>query len=76
MGCLRQPEYAAQLCTVLGPAPCTVPKVNYTFRYCLTLRCRITKQLRGLIACLLRQFSHDKLNRGVSAFAEVNGFET
>ena len=76
MGCLRQPEYAAQLCTVLGPAPCTVPKVNYTFRYCLTLRCRMTKQLRGLIAWLLRQFSHDKLNRGVSAFAEVNGFET
>ena len=28
-----------------------------------------------LLACLLRQFSKDKDNRGVSAFVDVNGFE-
>ncbi|MBR3974079.1 MAG: primosomal protein N' [Oscillospiraceae bacterium] len=73
--CLKQPEYASGSCTVLGPAPCAVPKINYNFRYRLTLRGVLTKQLRQLIAHLLRQFSQDKMNRGVSAFADVNGFE-
>ena len=34
-----------------------------------------SKPLRELTAHLLRQFSQDKLNRGVSAFADVNGFD-
>lgn len=75
IGCLKQQEFASEICTVLGPAPCVVPKVNYSFRYSLTLRCRMTRQLRGLVAYLLRQFSQDKLNRGVTAYAEVNGFD-
>ena len=74
-GCLTQAAYAHEKCTVLGPAPCVVPKINYHFRYQLTLRCRMTKQLRLLLAHLLRQFSKDKRNRGVSAFVDVNGFE-
>ena len=73
--CLRQPGYAGEHCAVLGPAPCPVPKINYHFRYRLTLRCRQSKALRLLIAHLLRQFAKDKLNRGVSAFADVNGFD-
>ena len=73
--CLRQPAYKEEQCTVLGPAPCPVPKINYHFRYRLTLRCAMTRQLRLLLAHLLRQFSKDKLNRGVSAFIDVNGFE-
>ncbi len=73
--CLREPAYAAQVCQVLGPAPCAVPKINYNFRYRLTLRCRMTKDLRLLLAHLLRQFSKDSANRGVSAFADVNGNE-
>ena len=28
-----------------------------------------------LLACLLRQFSKDKDNRGVSAFIDVNGYD-
>ncbi len=60
---------------MLGPAPCVVPKINYNFRYQLTLRCRMTKPLRLLLAHLLREFSKDKQNRGVSAFVDVNGFE-
>ena len=75
IACLKQPGYEQESCTVLGPAPCPVPKINYNFRYRLTLRCGLTKQLRSLIAHLLRQFSQDKLNRGVSAFADVNGFD-
>ena len=73
--CLRQEPYKDETCTVLGPAPCVVPKVNYNFRYQLTLRCRMTKTLRQLLAYLLRQFSLDKANRGVSAFIDVNGYD-
>ena len=71
--CMKQPEYAENESTVLGPAPCTVPKINYNYRYQLTLRCRMNKQLRLLLAHMLRQFSQDKDNRGVSAFIDVNG---
>ena len=73
--CLRQPAYGAEHCAVLGPAPCPVPKINYNFRYRLTLRCSQSKALRLLLAHLLRQFAKDSLNRGVSAFADVNGFD-
>ena len=73
--CLKEPAYAQERCSVLGPAPCTVPKINYNFRYQLTLRCRMTKNLRFLLAHLLRQFSQDKVNRGVNAFIDVNGYE-
>ena len=73
--CLRLPEYRENQCTVLGPAPCAVPKINYNFRYRLTVRCGATRQMRQLIAHLLRQFSQDKLNRGVNAFADVNGYD-
>ena len=50
-------------------------KINYNVRYRLTLRCKMTKQLRLLLAYLLRQFMQDKENRGVSAFVDVNGLE-
>lgn len=73
--CLRQEEYRQEVCTVLGPAPCVVPKINYNFRYQLTLRCRMTRKLRLLLRWLLVQFSKDRANRGISAFVDVNGFE-
>ena len=75
IACLKEDGYAQEICTVLGPAPCAVPKINYNFRYRLTLRCRMSRNLRLLIAHLLRQFSQDKLNRKVSAFADVNGLD-
>ncbi|MBE6917798.1 MAG: primosomal protein N' [Ruminococcaceae bacterium] len=73
--CMKMPAYASEKCSCLGPAPCAVPKINYNFRYRLTLRCRMTKQLRQLLAHLLRQFTQDKENRGVSAFVDVNGLD-
>ena len=73
--CLKQEPYNLEHCMVLGPAPCAVAKINYNFRYRLTLRCRMTRSLRLLLAHLLREFSKDKQNRGVSAFIDVNGFE-
>ena len=75
IACLKETAYEKEICTVLGPAPCAVPKINYHFRYRLTLRCRMSRNLRTLLAYLLRQFSQDKLNRGVSAFADVNAIE-
>jgi primosomal protein N' (replication factor Y) len=71
--CLRQSQYMEEKCTVLGPAPCPVPKINYNYRYRLTLRCRMTKPLRQLLAHLLRQFSKDGANRNISAFVDTNG---
>ena len=73
--CLRQSGYSQEICSVLGPAPCAVPKINYNFRYQLTLRCRMTRNLRLLLAHLLREFSKDKANRNVSAYIDVNGYE-
>ncbi|MBQ3491580.1 MAG: primosomal protein N' [Oscillospiraceae bacterium] len=72
---LQKPEYAGERCTILGPAPCPVPKINYNYRYRLTMRCKMTKPLRLLLAHLLRQFAQDRDNRGVSVFIDVNGFE-
>ena len=73
--CLQQPDYYTENCAVLGPAPCPVPKINYNYRYRLTLRCPMDKKLRGLLAHLLRQFSKDRENRGVSAFIDINGYD-
>lgn len=74
-GCLRRPEYGDGQATVLGPAPCAVPKINYNYRYRVTLRCRMDKALRSLLAHMLRQFSQDRGNRGVSAFIDINGYD-
>ena len=68
-------QVPAERCSVLGPAPCVVPKVNYHYRYQLTLRCHMTRPLRQLLAALLRKFSQDKANRGVKAYVDVKGYD-
>ena len=73
--CLQEAPWGGQNWSLLGPAPCPVPKINYNFRYRLTLRCKADKHLRLLIAHMLRQFAQDKENRGVSVFADINGYE-
>lgn len=75
LSCCAEPAYRENNCTVLGPAPCAVPKINYNFRYRLTLRCAMNNAMRQLLAHLLRQFAKDSANRGVSAFVDVNGME-
>ena len=75
LGCLAQPDYQAERADVLGPAPCPVPKINYHYRYRLTVNGKMTRPMRFLIAWLLQQFGKDKDSRGVTAFADVNGFE-
>ena len=75
LGCLAAPEYREERVTVLGPAPCVVPKINYNYRHQLTLRGKMTHNLRLLLAHMLRQFARDKQNRGVTAFVDVNGYD-
>ena len=75
MACRQEPAYAAEHWTCLGPAPCPVPKVNYHYRYRLTVSCRLTRNLRQLLAYLLKSFGADRQMRGVTAFIDVNGFE-
>ncbi len=74
-GWLKQNRYDENTYTLLGPAPCPVMKINYHFRYRLTLRCRADRPLRQTLGAFLRQFMQDKRNRGVSAFVDVNGYE-
>ena len=75
LACLKQPDYQQETCTALGPAPCVVPKINYNYRYRLSLRLKMSQKMAALLGHLLRQFSQDKENRGVTAFIDVNGFE-
>ena len=72
---LRQSPYAGLERDVLGPAPAAVLRVNCTYRYRLTLRCKNSKQLRALLAFLLSAFAKDTQNRGVSAFVDVNPYD-
>ena len=60
---------------LLGPAPCPVMKINYNFRYRLTLRCQVTRQVRLMLAQLLRLFQQDRQHRGLNAWIDVNGFD-
>ena len=60
---------------LLGPAPCPILKINYNFRYRLTLRCQVTRPVRLMLAQLLRLFQQDKQHRGINAWVDVNGYD-
>lgn len=72
---LQTKVYAQQQVQVLGPAPAPVVKVNNRYRHRLTLNCKNTRPLRELLAYLIREFTRDRKNRGVSAYADVNAYE-
>ncbi len=46
---------------VLGPAPCTVPKINERYRYKLTVKCRNDGQFRDLVRETLDCYEKEKL---------------
>ena len=60
---------------LLGPAPCPILKINYNFRYRLTLRCQVTRPVRLMLAQLLRLFQQDRQHRGLNAWIDINGFD-
>ena len=69
---LRHPPLDRLELRILGPAPASIAKVNDRYRYRLTLSCINTKQIRALVAELLRCAQADKENKGVSVFADIN----
>ena len=60
---------------VFGPAPAAVAKINYQFRYRLTLRSAGGKALRQQLGVLLRDFARNRANRGVTAYIDVNAYD-
>jgi primosomal protein N' (replication factor Y) len=60
---------------LLGPAPAAVAKVNNRYRYRLTVCGNNNRQLRALLAHLVRAAQQDKENRGLSIFVDVNAFD-
>ena len=67
---------AADSCDALFPRrPALYCAFISTSSYRLTDNCHLDKPLRQLLSWLLAQFGKDQQNRGVSAFADVNGFE-
>ena len=74
-GALRTESYRSLDVQLLGPAPAPVTRVNNTYRYRLTLCGQNSRTLRALAADYLRQFSKDRRNKGVFAFADVNSYD-
>ena len=74
-GALRTEAFRSLQVRLLGPAGAPVPRVNNTWRYRLTLCAKNSRPLRALVADYLRQFSKDKRNKGVFAFADVNAYD-
>ncbi len=69
---LKAPQYADLGFRLLGPAPAAIAKVNERYRYRLTLSAENKKNLRDLLAHLVRQAQKDKRNKGVSITVDVN----
>lgn len=57
---------------MLGPAPAPVLKVNNRYRYRVLVKCRNGKELRAILAHLLKEAQQDKANRGLSILLDVN----
>ena len=72
---LNSEYYREQEVRILGPAPAQIPRVNFVYRYRLTLLCKNTRVMRQLLSHLMREFQKNKENRGVGVFADVNGNE-
>ena len=69
---LQTAPYDAMEIQLLGPAPAAVTKVNNRYRYRVTVSGKNCKELRALLAHLVRSAQQDKENRGVSVFADMN----
>ena len=72
---LRETGLLSAAVNLLGPAPAAIPKINNKFRFRLTLCCTGSKALRLELSSLLRAFSGQKENAGVSLWVDVNGYE-
>ena len=57
----------------LGPAPCTLERINNKYRYRLILKCKNSKTFRGVISYMLSEFYKNKSFVKVSIYADING---
>ena len=60
---------------LLGPAPASVARVNYSYRYQLTLVCKNSAAIRRLLSYVLAEFSRDRRNKGITALIDVNSYQ-
>ena len=72
---LNSEYYREQQHRILGPAPAQIPRVNFVYRYRLTLLCKNTRIMRQLLSHLMREFQKNKDYRGIGVYADVNGNE-
>ena len=71
---LRREPYCQMSAQLLGPAPAAVARVNYSYRYQLTLVCKNSASIRRLLAFVLAEFSKDRRNQGLTAMIDVNSY--
>ncbi len=57
----------------LGPAPCTLGRINGKYRYRLILKCRNTPTLRAAVSRTLIEFYKCAELRQASVYADING---
>jgi len=60
---------------LLGPAPAAVSKISNIYRYRLLINCENNKRIREIIAHVVKEFSRDKTNRGVTVFADTDIYD-
>ena len=72
---LQKEPYCRAPAQLLGPAPASVARVNYSYRYQLTLVCRNSAAIRRLLAYILAEFSKDRRNKGITALIDVNSYQ-
>ncbi|MBQ2675854.1 MAG: primosomal protein N' [Clostridia bacterium] len=54
---------------ILGPSPCSVPKISNKYRYRLILKCKNSARVRKMLADLLVKSGK---NKSVTVFADIN----
>ncbi|MCC8120687.1 MAG: primosomal protein N' [Oscillospiraceae bacterium] len=69
---LEEECYRGMGLEVLGPAPASVAKVNNQYRYRLSIMGKNSRQLRQLLAHLLRAAQQDRENAGVAIYGDLN----
>ena len=72
---LQKAEYRNYRVDLLGPAPAAVAKINNRYHYRLTICSDKCKEIRQLLAHLLRELMKQKNMRGIGVFADSNPYE-
>ncbi len=61
--------------TILGPVPASVAKINNRYHYRLTVCCQNGRELRPLLAHLVRELMKQKKCKGIGVFVDANPYE-